>query len=102
MSQRGIEEAVAMVTGDSLAVIQRCGFSFADPPEVNYDLEPRRPLVFDWDRMSPVEWPVTFTPFLGPSGMRDFSLSCILNGGSRSHETEAIYGRVDRVWPAAT
>ena len=57
MSQREIEEAVAMATGESLAVIQRCGFSDADPPEVNYDPEPRRPLVFDWDRMSPVEWP---------------------------------------------
>jgi len=57
MSQREIEEAVAMATGESLAVLQRCGFSVADPLEVNFDPEPRPPLVFDWDRMSPVEWP---------------------------------------------
>jgi hypothetical protein len=57
MSQREIEEAVAVATGESLALIQRCGFSVADPLEANYDPEPRRPLVFDWDRMSPVEWP---------------------------------------------
>ncbi len=57
MSQRESEEAVAMATGESLAVTQRRGFNIADPVEVNYDSEPRRPLVFDWDLMSPVEWP---------------------------------------------
>jgi hypothetical protein len=57
MSQREIEEAVAMATGESLAVVHSRGFGIADPMEVNYDPEPRRPLVFDWDRMSPVEWP---------------------------------------------
>ena len=29
----------------------------ADRLDVNYDPEPRRPLVFDWDAMSPAEWP---------------------------------------------
>jgi hypothetical protein len=57
MSQREIEEAVAMATGESLAVIKNRGFSVADSIDVNFDPEPRRPLVFDWDRMSPAEWP---------------------------------------------
>ncbi len=57
MSQHAIEVAVAMATGESLAVIQRCGFSVADPVDVNFEPEPRRPLVFDWDDMLPVEWP---------------------------------------------
>lgn len=57
MSHREIEEAVAMATGESLAVIRSHGFSVADPVDVNYDPEPRRPMMLDWDRMSPAGWP---------------------------------------------
>ena len=57
MSQQDLNEAVAMATGESVAVIDQHGFHLADPLDVNYDPEPRRPLVFDWDSMSPVEWP---------------------------------------------
>ena len=57
MSQREIEEAVAMATGESLAVIRSHGFGVADPMHVNYDPEPRRPMMLDWDRMTPAEWP---------------------------------------------
>jgi hypothetical protein len=57
MSQRELEEAVARETGESLATIHGLGFSIADPLEVRYDPEQRRPFVFDWDSQSAVEWP---------------------------------------------
>jgi hypothetical protein len=38
---------VATATGENLSEIRQLGFSLADPLEVNYDPEPRRPLVFD-------------------------------------------------------
>jgi hypothetical protein len=57
MSQQDLNEAVARATGENLAVIDQRGFHLADPLDVNYDPEPRRPLVLDWDSMSPVEWP---------------------------------------------
>ena len=57
MSKRQIDEAVANATGESLAVVRSLGFSVADPMEVSYDPEPRRPMMVDWDSMSPSEWP---------------------------------------------
>jgi hypothetical protein len=57
VTQTELNEAVAKITGESLAVINRRGFGIADPLDVHYDPERRRPLVFDWDTMSPVEWP---------------------------------------------
>ena len=57
MSQHEIDQAVAVATGESVATIRELGFGIADPLEVTYDPEPRRPLVLDWDSMSPVEWP---------------------------------------------
>jgi hypothetical protein len=57
MSQQDIDEAVASATGESVATINDLGFGIADPLEVNYDPEPRQPLVFDWDAMAPAEWP---------------------------------------------
>ena len=57
MSQHEIDQAVASATGESMATIHNLGFGLADPLEVNYDPEPRRPLVFDWDAMAPAEWP---------------------------------------------
>ena len=57
MSQKELDEAVATATGESVALIHNRGFSVADPFDVDYDPEPRRPLVFDWDSRSPTEWP---------------------------------------------
>jgi hypothetical protein len=57
MTQCEIDAAVATATGESVAVIQDRGFGMADSLDVNYDPEPRRPLVFDWDSQTPVEWP---------------------------------------------
>jgi hypothetical protein len=57
MSHPEIEEAVAAATGESLAVIHDRGFGVADPFDFTCDPEPRQPMVFDWDRMLPSEWP---------------------------------------------
>ena len=57
MTQCELDDAVAMATGESATLIHHRGFSIADPFEVDHDPEPRRPLVFDWDSMSPTRWP---------------------------------------------
>ena len=57
MSQKDIDQAVANVTGENIGLIHDLGFSIADPLDVNHDPESRQPLVFDWDSMSPAEWP---------------------------------------------
>jgi hypothetical protein len=57
MSQKDIDQAVATVTGENIGLIHDLGFSIADPLEVNFDPELRRPFVLDWDSMSPSEWP---------------------------------------------
>jgi hypothetical protein len=57
MSQRELNEAIARVTGESTALIRDFGFSVADLVDVNFDPEPRRPLMFDWDSMSAADWP---------------------------------------------
>ena len=57
MSQRDIDVAVARVTGESLSEIHHLGFGLADPLDVNFDPEPRRPLYFDWDAGAALEWP---------------------------------------------
>jgi hypothetical protein len=56
MSQRELNEAIARATGESLSVVRDHGFSVADPLDVNFDPEARRPLMFDWDSMSAVDW----------------------------------------------
>jgi hypothetical protein len=58
MSQQDIDQAVATVTGENIGLIHNLGFSLADPLEVNFDPEPRGPLMLDWDSMSPAEWPL--------------------------------------------
>ena len=58
MSQYEIDQAVATVTGENIRLIHNLGFSIADPLEVAYDPEPRKPLMLDWDSMSPAEWPL--------------------------------------------
>jgi hypothetical protein len=57
MTQLEVNEAVARATGEPLDVVGQVGFQLADPLVVHYDPEPRRPLVLDWDSMSPDEWP---------------------------------------------
>lgn len=57
MSQSELDEAVAAATGESIHTIHGLGFGLADPLDVLYDPAPRRPLTFDWDSRSPVEWP---------------------------------------------
>jgi hypothetical protein len=58
MSQQEIDQAVASVTGESVGLVHNLGFSIADPLEVAFDPEPRRPFMLDWDSMSPVELPM--------------------------------------------
>jgi hypothetical protein len=55
MGQQELNEAVARKTGESLCVINERGFSMADPLDVNFDPEPRRPLMLDWDTMLPTD-----------------------------------------------
>jgi hypothetical protein len=57
MTQRDLDRAVATVTGETVSEIHHLGFSLADPLDVRFDPEPRRPLVFDWDSMTAAEWP---------------------------------------------
>ena len=57
MSQKELNEAVARSTGESVSLIHERGFSIANPIDVNYDPEPRRPLMLDWDSMTATEWP---------------------------------------------
>lgn len=57
MTQLELDSAVATATGENLSEIRQLGFSLADPLEVNYDPEPRRPLVFDWDTGEAGVWP---------------------------------------------
>ena len=53
MSQSDLEHAVASVTGESVNVIRRRGFSLANPFDLDFDPEPdeRRPLTVDWDEL---------------------------------------------------
>lgn len=53
MTQVEIDEAVAQVTGESIAVIHDRGFGIADPLDVDFDPEPRGPLMIDWETMQP-------------------------------------------------
>lgn len=57
MTQHDIDEAVAAATGESISLVHDRGFGIADPLDVNFDPEPRRPLVFDWDSMAPAYLP---------------------------------------------
>jgi hypothetical protein len=57
MTQLDLNRAVARATGESVAVVDRFGFQLADPFEVEFDPEPRPPLMLDWDNMRAAEWP---------------------------------------------
>ncbi len=56
MTETEIDEAVAIATGESCDLIHERGFGIADPLDVDFDPEPRPPLVIDWDSMLPVQW----------------------------------------------
>jgi hypothetical protein len=57
MTQREIIESVAQATGESVTVVNELGFHLADPLDVNFDPEPRRPLILDWDTMTATDSP---------------------------------------------
>lgn len=57
MTQHELDEAVAAATGEHRSLIHDRGFGIADPFRVDYDPEPRRPLMLDWDSLSPAQWP---------------------------------------------
>ncbi len=42
-----------LVTYESVATADHHGFHLADPFDVSFDPEPRRPFVLDWDSMAP-------------------------------------------------
>lgn len=56
MTQVEIDKAVALATGESVDLIQDRGFGIADPCDVQFDPEPRLPLVLDWDSGLPISW----------------------------------------------
>ncbi|HBN77273.1 MAG TPA: hypothetical protein DD473_15960 [Planctomycetaceae bacterium] len=53
MTQRDLDSAVAIATGEDLREIQRRGFSVADPFEMDFDPEPNDlpPNVIEWDEL---------------------------------------------------
>ena len=57
MTQRDLDTAVAVATGESLPEIRRRGFGIADPSEVHFDPEPSDvpPAWLDWDQNDTVE-----------------------------------------------
>ena len=57
MTQRDLNTAVAVATGESLPEIRRRGFGIADPSEVHFDPEPSDvpPAWLDWDQNDTVE-----------------------------------------------
>lgn len=57
MTQCEIDSAVALATGETVANIHHLGFGLADPLEVEFDPEPRDPLVLDWDTGRAAYWP---------------------------------------------
>lgn len=56
MSQRSLQRAIARVTGDSFATIERLGFQPFDPRRVQDDGDEwsTGPTVLDWDRLTSV------------------------------------------------
>ncbi|MCY2994367.1 MAG: hypothetical protein NTY19_41825 [Planctomycetota bacterium] len=57
MTQRDLDSAVAVATGESPSEIRRLGFGIADPIEVCFDPEPSDvpPAWLDWDQNDTVE-----------------------------------------------
>ena len=57
VTQKQLNLAVAIATGETEAEVARRGFGIADDRHPEFDLEPRAPLVYDWDRRMPIRWP---------------------------------------------
>ena len=57
MTQRDLDTAVAVATGESPSEIRRRGFGIANPIDVNFDPEPCYvpPQWLDWDQNDTVE-----------------------------------------------
>ena len=53
MTQRDLDTAVAVATGERPSVIRRRGFGIADPLDVNFDPEPSDvpPQWLEWEQM---------------------------------------------------
>jgi hypothetical protein len=53
MTQRDLDSAVAVATGESPSEIRRRGFGIADPAEVHFDPEPDdvAPQWLEWEQM---------------------------------------------------
>jgi hypothetical protein len=56
MTQWEIDREVADATGESMADIRRRGFTLWEPRAANSEMEPRPPLVLDWDSGHPRLW----------------------------------------------
>jgi hypothetical protein len=58
MTQRDVNSAVALATGETLGEVRHRGFSLADPVRVCFDPEPSDlPQTVDWDDIYPIEKP---------------------------------------------
>jgi hypothetical protein len=57
MTQRELDCAVAVATGESLPEVRRHGFSIADPVDVDFDPEPcdLPPQWLDWEEVQAVD-----------------------------------------------
>ncbi len=52
MTQKELDSAVAIATGETLCDVRRMGFSIADPIDVDFDPEPYSPpQLVDWDEV---------------------------------------------------
>jgi hypothetical protein len=58
MTQTEIDREVAEATGESLSDVRHRGFSLWEPLATNSEMEPRPPLVLDWDSGHPRLWPM--------------------------------------------
>ena len=57
MTQKQLNLAVAIATGETEEEVARRGFGIANDVFPDFDPEPRAGLVYDWDRRMPVRWP---------------------------------------------
>ena len=52
MPRSHVEHAVARATGESLAFVQRLGFSVVEPQPIISDDPPAKPGIVDWDALA--------------------------------------------------
>jgi len=70
VTQRDLNTAVAVATGESPSVIRRRGFGFADPLDVNFDPEPSDvpPQWLEWQQMQEEQQPRSIHSRRNPGG----------------------------------